>query len=73
MQYSNLNNEEVTEDKLEEDGEVNVDVRKGMKKSQDVLLKKETYWFIALVLTFIMIGSVVFYVTHSGGNIRQSK
>jgi hypothetical protein len=71
MQYSNLKNEEVTEDKLEEVGEVNVDVRKGMKKPQDFLVKKEAYWFMAMVLTFIMIGSVVFYVTHSGGNIMQ--
>ena len=69
MQYSNLKNEEVTEDKLEEVGEVNVDVRKGMKKPQDFLVKKEAYWFMAMVLTFLLIGSVVFYVTHSGGNI----
>ena len=68
MQYSNLKNEEVTE---EENGEGNTDVevKLGLKKSQDVLVKKEAYWFMAMVLTFLLIGSVVFYVTHSGGNI----
>ena len=67
MQYSNLKNEEVTEEKMDEIGEAKVDVRDGMKTSQDVLVKKEACWFIAMVLTFILIGSVVFYVTHSGG------
>ena len=38
-----------------------------MNKAQDVLIKKEAYWFIAMVLAFILIGSVVFYVTHTGG------
>ena len=68
MQYSNLKNEEVTEEKMDEIGEANVDVREGMKSSQDVLVKKEACWFIAMVFSFILIGSVVFYVTYSRGN-----
>ena len=65
MQYSNLTNEEVSEEKIDV-GEENVAVRTGVNKPQDILVKKEAYWFIAMVLTFIMIGSVVFYVTHTG-------
>ena len=67
MQYSNLKNEEVAEEKMEDNVEEKVDVRNGIKTTQDVLVKKEACWFIAMVLTFILIGSVVFYVTHSGG------
>ena len=66
MQYSNLTNEEVSEEKIDV-GEENVEVRTGVNKPQDILVKKEAYWFLAMVLTFIMIGSVVFYVTHTGG------
>ena len=68
MQYPHLTNEEVTEEKINV-GEENVEVRTGGNKPQDILVKKEDYWFIAMVLTFKMIGSVVFYMTHTGGAI----
>ena len=66
MQYSNLKNEEVPDEKIDV-GEENVEVRAGVNKPQDILVKKEAYWFLAMVLTFKMIGSIVFYVTHTGG------
>ena len=68
MQYSNLKNEELPEEKVENVGEANI--RKGVKIPEDLLVKKEACWFIAMVMTFILIGSVVFYVTHNGGNIK---
>ena len=68
MQYSNLKNEEVPDEKLDVK-EDNVEVRTAVNNPRDILVKKEAYWFLAMVLTFLMIGSIVFYVTHTGGNM----
>ena len=43
MQYSNLKNEEVPDEKLDV-GEENVEVKTGVNKPRDILVKKEAYW-----------------------------
>ena len=71
MHYSNLKNEEWSEDKLEKTddvAEIQVAASKGSSPGQDPPIRKEAYWFLAMVLTFLMIGSIVFYVSHTKGN-----
>ena len=74
MQYSNLENEEVIEDKVGDHGATEVFVAriKGCKTANNSVGKKDSFWLIALVLTILLIGSVVFFVTHTGGTYRQS-
>ena len=67
MQYSNLKNEESTEDKLETVGDGSAVKMSGDGAGEKVAMKRETFWFAALVLTLLLIGSVVFFVTHTGG------
>ena len=63
MGYSNFRNEETHEDSdTSNSSRYNV-------SSEDLLRKKESYWFIALVLTLILIGTVVFYCAHTGGQV----
>ena len=67
MQYSNLKNEESTEDKLGTVGDGSVVKMSGDGADEEVAMKRETFWFAALVLTLLLIGSVVFFVAHTGG------
>ena len=74
MQYANLENEEAIEDKVGDHGGTDVFVTRmrGCKTANDSVGKKDSFWLIALVLTILLIGSVVFFVTHTGGTYRQS-
>ena len=74
MQYANLANEEAIEDKIGDHGGTDVFVAgmRGCKTANDSSGKKDSFWLIALVLTILLIGSVVFFVTHTGGTYRQS-
>ena len=73
MQYSNLENEEAIEDKVGDHGATEVVVAriKGCKTANNSVGKKDSFWLIALVLTILLIGSVVFFVTHTGGTYRN--
>ena len=63
MGYSNFRNEETHKDSdTSNSSRYNV-------SSEDLLKKKESYWFIALVVTLILIGTVVFYCAHTGGQV----
>ena len=67
MHYSNLKNEEALDEKAEVDSnEVSVKTA-SENKPPEAPVKKEAYWFIAMILTFIMIGSIVFFVSHTSG------
>ena len=57
--YSNLRNDDGSE-KAPNERRINV-------SSEDLIKKKESYWFLALVLTLLVIGTVVFYCAHTGG------
>ena len=74
MKYSNLQNEAVTEEKTGESSQndENVEVRNEAKKPQDLLMKKEGYWFIAMVLTFLLLGCIIFYMNHTTGGPKYS-
>ena len=61
MQYSNLKNEDQEEEKPKV-----TKITLG-RSTEDLLKKKESYWFVALVLTLIIIGSIIFYCAHTGG------
>ena len=65
MTYLNLRNEPETGNR----------VAITMSSDTDLLKKKESYWFLALVVALIVIGSIVFYSAHTGGEaeyyIRQ--
>ena len=70
MQYANLENEEIIEDKVADDGDEDVIVARinGGKTAG----RKDSFWLIALVLTILLIGSLLFFVTHTGGTHRKS-
>ena len=57
--YSNLRNDDGSE-KVPNERRINI-------SSEDLIKKKESYWFLALVLTLLVIGTVVFYCAHTGG------
>ena len=59
MQYSNLKDEE-QEERPKVTKKVNI-------STDDLLKKKESYWFLALILSLIIIGSIIFYCAHTGG------
>ena len=66
MQYSNLKNE--TD---QEEGRPKVAKKLNINMStEDLLKKKESYWFLALIITLIIIGSIIFYCAHTGGRER---
>jgi len=59
--YSNLRNDDGSE-KAPNERRINV-------SSEDLIKKKESYWFLALVLTLLVIGTVVFYCAHTGVSV----
>ena len=62
MHYSNLRNDE--REASEAGASRNISV-----SSDDILKKKESYWFLALVVFLIVAGSIIFYCAHTGGYI----
>lgn len=66
MHYSNLRNDE------REASEANTS-RNISVSSEDILKKKESYWFLALVVFLVLAGSIIFYCAHTGGWIYFEK
>ena len=60
MQYSNLKDEE-QEERPRVSKKINI-------STDDLLKKKESYWFLALIVTLITIGTVIFFCAHTGGD-----
>ena len=60
MGYANFRNEENTENAETNSARYNI-------SSDELFKKKESYWFLALILSLILIGSVIFYCAHTGG------
>ena len=68
MQYSNLKNEAD-----QEEGRPKVARKFNINMStEDLLKKKESYWFLALIITLIIIGSIIFYCAHTGGMMERT-
>ena len=61
MGYANLRDEDNAENSDTSSSRYNI------SSSDELFKKKESYWFLALILSLILIGSVIFYCAHTGG------
>ena len=70
MHYSNLRNEaEVPEPRVDPGSSA---AKLSLGPGDDLFKKRESYWFLALVVVLVLIGSIVFYCAHTGGQETQS-
>ena len=69
MHYSNLRNEaEVPEPRVDPGSSA---AKLALGPGDELFKKRESYWFLALVVVLVLIGSIVFYCAHTGGQDTQ--